>query len=183
MEHRWAKDEPMVCGECGWTTTWGEYLKSYQRRQLHGGKAYPDFMAFLEVWPKARTYRDKLLAIDRLIHALHVDAKHGFARPAAVNLIELNLREARELLHLRATRAAGGAARVRLRRDADALAAGVHRVAGLVHQLLVLHALRVGRVETADQLWLHAPRPPEARRSSHLIHNRTPKLKCPGVQE
>ncbi len=98
MEHRWARHEPMVCGECGWTTTWAEYHKSFQRRQLHGGKAYPDFLAFLERWPAARTYRDKLLEIDRLVHALHVDAKHGFARPAAVNILEVTMREARELM-------------------------------------------------------------------------------------
>ena len=94
----WPKDEPLLCGECGWSTTWREYHKSYQRKQLVGGKAYADFTAFLERWPVARTYRDKLLEIDRLIHALHIDAKHGFARPAAVNLIEVNMREARELL-------------------------------------------------------------------------------------
>ena len=98
IAHSGAKSETLVCASCGWSTTWGEYHKSYQRRQLVGGKAFSDFMEFLDVWPKARAYRDKLLAIDRLIHALHVDAKHGFARPAAVNLIEVNMREARELL-------------------------------------------------------------------------------------
>jgi hypothetical protein len=57
------------------------------------------FVAFLDAWPQQRTYRDKLLAIDRLIHALHVDAKHGFARPGAVNLIECTMREALALMN------------------------------------------------------------------------------------
>jgi hypothetical protein len=95
----WPKDETLVCASCGWQTTWAEYHRSYQRKQLVGGKAYPDFLVFLERWPNARSYRDKLLEIDRLIHALHVDAKHGFARPAAVNLIEGTMREMNELLH------------------------------------------------------------------------------------
>lgn len=94
----WSKDELMVC-DCGWQLIWGEYHKSYQRKQLVGGKAYPMFTEFLESWPKQRTYRDKLIAIDRLIHALHVDATHGFARPGAVNLIECTMREALSLLH------------------------------------------------------------------------------------
>ena len=94
----WRKDNALVC-ECGWRTTWGEYLKSYQRKQLVGGKAYPDFLAFLERWPNARAYRDKVLAIDRLIHALHIDAKLRSFRPAAVNVIECNMREALQLLH------------------------------------------------------------------------------------
>ena len=99
MAHRWVKHEPMTCAGCGWTTTWAEYHKSFQRRQLHGGKAYPDFLAFLERWPNARAYRDKLLAIDRLVHALHIDAKLRSFRPAAVNVIECNMREALQLLH------------------------------------------------------------------------------------
>jgi hypothetical protein len=98
IPHHGGKDTQLVCGECGWSTTWAGYHTSYKRQQLHGGKAYPDFLAFLERWPAARTYRDKLLEIDRLVHALHVDAKYGFARPAAVNILEVTMREARELM-------------------------------------------------------------------------------------
>ncbi len=86
------KDERLACA-CGWETTWGEYLKSYQRKQLHGGQAYPNFLEFLDRWPRARTPRDKLLLIDGLVHAAHVPARLGFCRPAAVNLIEGNMRE------------------------------------------------------------------------------------------
>ena len=81
------KAELLRCA-CGWSKTWGEYLKSYQRRQLYGGHALPDFLAFLERWPHARTYRDKLLAIDALVHACHLPERMPWARPAATNLIE-----------------------------------------------------------------------------------------------
>ncbi len=94
----WSKEELLACG-CGWQLTWDEYHQSYRRKQLVGGKAFPMFTEFLELWPKQRAYRDKLLAIDRLIHALHVDAQHGFARPGACNLIECTMREALSLLH------------------------------------------------------------------------------------
>jgi hypothetical protein len=82
-----SKAEVLACS-CGWSKTWGEYFKTYQRRQLFGGHATPVFLAFLERWPTARTYRDKLLAIDQLIHACHLPPKMPWARPAATNLIE-----------------------------------------------------------------------------------------------
>ena len=82
------RDEPLVCESCGWTTTWGAYLKSYQGKQLHGGTGYANFLEFLERWPRARTPRDKLLAIDWMIHACHGSLETGVGRPAATNLIE-----------------------------------------------------------------------------------------------
>jgi hypothetical protein len=92
IPHTGGKDEKLVC-ECGWETTWGAYHKTYQRRQLHGGAAYGMFKDFLMRWPDARTYRDKLLAIDAVIHACHGEFKGGMGRPAACNLIEGTMRE------------------------------------------------------------------------------------------
>jgi len=88
----WRKDEPLAC-PCGWSTTWGEYHRSYQGKQLHGGQAYPMFRAFIDRWPTARTPRDKLLAIDELIHACHGSFKGEMGRPAACNLIEGTARD------------------------------------------------------------------------------------------
>ena len=31
----------LLCDACGWTSSWGEYHKSYKRQQLHGGAATP----------------------------------------------------------------------------------------------------------------------------------------------
>jgi hypothetical protein len=83
----WNKAELLTCA-CGWRKTWGDYLASYQRKQLVGGAAYPAFIEYLERWPGARAPRDKLLEIDRLVHACHVATHRPWARPAAVNLIE-----------------------------------------------------------------------------------------------
>ncbi|MEX2158032.1 MAG: hypothetical protein WEB04_01365 [Dehalococcoidia bacterium] len=87
MRDRASKEERIECA-CGWSGTWGEYLKSYQRKQLFGGAAYPFFLEFLARWPRQKTPRDKLLAVDKLIHSCHVAAKMPWARPAATNLIE-----------------------------------------------------------------------------------------------
>ena len=85
--HDWRKDEPLGCA-CGWNTTWGDYQLTYRRKQLVGGNAYPAFLAFAERWPVCRSPRDKMLAIDRLLHACHVDARQRWARPAACNVLE-----------------------------------------------------------------------------------------------
>lgn len=89
---RWTKEEPLVCA-CGWSTTWGAYHKSYQGKQLHGGQAYPMFRGFIDRWPEARTPRDKMLAIDALIHACHGLFKGEMGRPAACNVIEGTARD------------------------------------------------------------------------------------------
>ncbi len=100
IRHQWERDEPMVCGECGWRTTWREYLRSYQGKQLHGGAGFPAFVQFHERWPAARTPRDKMLLIDGLIHALHVNTQKQvlFAHPAACNIIEGRMRDVVALL-------------------------------------------------------------------------------------
>lgn len=94
--------ERVLVSDCGWEATWGEYLRSYQKKQLHGGAAFPAFLEFLDAWPKQRAPRDKLLCIDALIHALHVNIVTQkevlFARAAAVNVIEGRLRDVVALL-------------------------------------------------------------------------------------
>ena len=34
-----ARDEVLTCPQCGWQITWGEYAKSFRRRQLNVGGA------------------------------------------------------------------------------------------------------------------------------------------------
>lgn len=92
VEHAWDKQQALAC-PCGWETTWGAYLKTYQGKQLHGGSAYPMFRAFIDQWPAARTPREKMLAIDALIHAVHGQFQGAMGRPAACNLIEGTARE------------------------------------------------------------------------------------------
>jgi hypothetical protein len=97
IRHGWKKAELLAC-ECGWQLTWGEYLGSYQRKQLVGGSGFQNFLDFLERWPQALTPRDKLLAIDWLLHQCHSTVKFPLGRPIAVNLIEDNAHQVAELL-------------------------------------------------------------------------------------
>lgn len=80
--------EVMVCPACGWSLTWGEYLKTYQGKQLHGGGAVPAIQAFLVGGAQAGAPQQKMLLIDALLHAYHWEAAQNPTRPVAVNMIQ-----------------------------------------------------------------------------------------------
>ncbi len=92
IAHNWNKTAALVC-TCGWTATWGEYFGSYQHHQLVGGAAFPAFARFADEWPRAKSPRDKMLLIDTLIHACHVNVRYGASRPAAANLLDGTTKE------------------------------------------------------------------------------------------
>lgn len=80
-------EEVLRCGACGWEVTWSTYHKSYQHKQLFGGGAVDAFREFVHSFPSARTPREKVVLIDKLIHSYHWYL-HRACRPAAANLIE-----------------------------------------------------------------------------------------------
>jgi hypothetical protein len=82
-----AEDESS-CPDCGWTTTAGEYHSSFEHRGLYGVGAREAFAEYVAGFPRLRTYTDKMLAIDRLVHAVHTTG--GLA---ARNLFEGRARE------------------------------------------------------------------------------------------
>ena len=85
------RDEIITCPVCGWRVTWGDYTKSYKRKQLNAGGAVDVFRRYVEAYPRARTPLEKMLAIDRLIHEFHYSIKQRPdlpTRPVAANLIE-----------------------------------------------------------------------------------------------
>jgi len=83
------KEELLRCN-CGWELTWAQYFKTIQHVQLSGAEpVLEQFRIFVSAFPKGRTARDKMLAIDRLIHGFHWYYKtNAPTRPVAVNLIE-----------------------------------------------------------------------------------------------
>lgn len=91
------RPDPLVCcPTCGWSVSWSDYQRSYRRRQLNMGGAGSYFEAFVESYPGCRSPRDKMLAIDRLIHSFHYSLRSDPTlptRPAAVNLVEGRLRD------------------------------------------------------------------------------------------
>jgi len=77
-----------ICPTCGWATTAREYHASFEHRDLNGAGAREAFAAYVSRFPRLTTYSEKMLAIDRLVHAVH---KTGGV--AARNLFEGRARE------------------------------------------------------------------------------------------
>jgi hypothetical protein len=97
-EHWKRRQEPMTCPRCDWSATWACYLATFQHKQLHAGSAEHAFSGFVARYPLARSPREKMLAIDWLLHEFHVHYQFGLTRPAAANVIEGNVKQVLEFL-------------------------------------------------------------------------------------
>ena len=83
------REEVLRC-PCGWELPWADYFRTIRHKQLSGAEpVLKQFREFVAGFPLARTPKDKVLLIDRLIHGFHWYYKtNGPTRPVAVNLIE-----------------------------------------------------------------------------------------------
>ena len=92
-------DRQISCQYCQWISKWKYYHRSYKRDRIHGGRAYKYFLAYLEEYPLCKTARDKMLAIDRLVHYLHEDIDEEISvTPAAMNLVKGKRNDIREFI-------------------------------------------------------------------------------------
>ena len=91
--NRWT---PMTCPVCGWTMTWVEYHATFQRRQLNPGGAVTYFRDFTAAFERSHDPKERMLAIDRVIHEFHYSLRELPDQPtraAGVNLIDGKLTE------------------------------------------------------------------------------------------
>jgi hypothetical protein len=99
IPHHGKRDAVLQCVRCAWRVRWGDYHKTYQDRHLHGGGAMAAFQSYIEEFTKARSPRDRMLAIDRLIHVFHCELVQDPVRSVGINLIYgRNTREVTEFL-------------------------------------------------------------------------------------
>ncbi|MCL2159035.1 MAG: hypothetical protein FWH48_06485 [Oscillospiraceae bacterium] len=93
---------------CGFCATWDEFRASYKNKQLYAANALPIFKDYQRDFPRAKTYGEKLICIDMLIHSFHIknsydktaenyknpkDEDIALNRPTGANLIEGSLSE------------------------------------------------------------------------------------------
>jgi hypothetical protein len=65
------EERPAACMGCGWSITAGQYHASWRHHDLRGANARSAFASFVERFPGAATYQERMLLIDRLVHAVH----------------------------------------------------------------------------------------------------------------
>jgi hypothetical protein len=79
---------------CTWSTTRATYRQSIHNHYASPGRALDAYQSFYERYPRARTYQQKILLIDQLIHRFHRDEKTGGAvKSIASRLFEGNKKE------------------------------------------------------------------------------------------
>ena len=98
MPNSYEKGFVTVCPACGWAIDIFEYRASYKGQTLNGSGALPELQEFVAKYPAAKTYAEKMLLIDFLIHAFHGNLNDEPSRPTATNVIEGNAGETANLI-------------------------------------------------------------------------------------
>ena len=91
-----AGESKHVCPKdgCGWFTTQAAYWTSVRNCYAYTGRAVDAFWTFYRRYPVARTYKDKIILIDQLIHSYHLDEKTNVpTKSVASKLLEGNKKE------------------------------------------------------------------------------------------
>ncbi|MCL2820648.1 MAG: hypothetical protein FWD38_07445 [Oscillospiraceae bacterium] len=89
----------VILCSCGYTYIFHEYRKSFQKARMPSGAATPFFNEFISKWEKAKTYHDKMLAIDYVIHECHLNMISNVKRSfAGCNLIQGTKKQVSELI-------------------------------------------------------------------------------------
>jgi hypothetical protein len=76
---------------CDFSTSFPDYRASVRRHYAWPGRGGDAFAAFHRQYPAARTYAQKIVLIDQLIHSFHIDEKRGApVKSVASKLLEGN---------------------------------------------------------------------------------------------
>lgn len=74
---------------CGNQYSYKEYRRNYRRNNMPTGAASAIFNEFAQMWPTYKTYEEKMIAIDKLLHEFHLNLVSGAVhRPVAMNFID-----------------------------------------------------------------------------------------------
>lgn len=106
IERKTGKTSEMIrCPVCSWQVRWRVYLRESKRirGQLKAGHAYEAFQRYVDTCPKCRNAKEKIIAIDRLIHDFHWGLQNKgksleAMRTASVNLLAGSATQILELL-------------------------------------------------------------------------------------
>lgn len=74
---------------CGRQYSYREYRRSFRTNNMPTGADAKIFVTFIEDWESAKTYQEKMLLIDTLLHEFHLSMISGVThRPVAMNFID-----------------------------------------------------------------------------------------------
>jgi hypothetical protein len=87
--------EILRCPLCAWQVQWRVYLADANKSkgQLDAGHALAAFQQYVRAYPRCRNLKEKVLAIDRLIHEFHWELRAEGKPPKAMRTACVNLLE------------------------------------------------------------------------------------------
>ena len=106
IERKTLKPTELIrCPNCSWQVRWRVYVAEADKAGggLHAGNAGAAFQKYMLTYPHCKEARDKILAIDQLIHEFHWNLVHESEalephKPAGVNLLQGSSTQVKELL-------------------------------------------------------------------------------------
>lgn len=113
------EDRVSTCSGCGWSITAGAFHGSFRHQDLLG-HAPAAFSEFVSRYPLARSYEERMLLIDRVIHAVHVTG----------GVVARNLLEGRPRQVLAQLDALAGSGEAPRRNPVEVAAANSHQARG-----------------------------------------------------
>ena len=81
------REEKLTCPEGHWSLTWGEFHRSIRKKHLQSTGLKTFFRDFSVQYPRAKTYQEKMILVDTLLHRYHWELEGEVGGPGAVNLI------------------------------------------------------------------------------------------------
>jgi hypothetical protein len=85
--HHQYETNKVVCTNCDWQLSWLEYRKTFHNKQLGCGGMFVPCQEFAKEYPKARTYQEKMILIDTLIHRFHWQMEGRPGQPGATVIV------------------------------------------------------------------------------------------------
>ena len=77
----------LACPECDWNCKWLDYRSTFDEKFLNAGGMKPFCEEFVEKYRTAKTYGEKIVLIDTLIHRFHGELRGG-NKPGTYAFIE-----------------------------------------------------------------------------------------------
>lgn len=97
MERVGRNDRLLRCG-CGWNLQWQEYRRTFHNRHLGCAGMLRPCQEFAATFAEARTYGQKMIAIDTLLHRFHWELEGHAAQPGAAVVIGGKMSEIADFL-------------------------------------------------------------------------------------
>lgn len=86
------------CTHCDWQLPWSEYQKTFHNKHLGCAGMLVPCQEYARGYPRAKTYQEKMILIDTLIHRFHWQMEGHAAQPGAATIIGGNMAEIADFL-------------------------------------------------------------------------------------